>query len=385
MRTLRVIPTVLKQIKRSPIRSSLTLGGIAIAMFFFVMVESMRSGVQEATEMTAGETTLVVYRENRYCPFSSRLPQYYEDRIEQIDGVASVVPIQIHVSNCGASLDVVTFRGVPRDSIQHAIAKDGVIVEGSISDWKKRGDSAIVGSALAKRRGIKVGDLFSAAGIDVFVAGIQETSQAQDKNAAIVQLPFLQEAARKGGTGTIVTQFNVQVEDHNNLELVASSIDETFAHDEHPTSTFPEKAFVGRAARDIVQLAEVAGMLAWGALAAVFALVANAVVLAMRDRVRDHAVLQTLGYTGWLIGWMVLLEGAIIALIGGLLGGLAAFLTVQFGQFNMTMEGVNIEMATGPSAAIMGVVLALGLGMFAALIPALRLARTDIATCFRAV
>jgi putative ABC transport system permease protein len=385
MRTLRVIPTVLKQIKRSPIRSSLTLGGIAIAMFLFVMVESMRSGVQEATEMTAGETTLVVYRENRYCPFSSRLPQYYEDRIKQIDGVASVVPIQIHVSNCGASLDVVTFRGVPRDSIQHAIAKDGVIVEGSISDWKKRGDSAIVGSALAKRRGIKVGDLFSAAGIDVFVAGIQETSQAQDKNAAIVQLPFLQEAARKGGTGTIVTQFNVQVENPNNLELVASAIDETFAHDEHPTSTFPEKAFVGRAARDIVQLAEVAGMLAWGALAAVFALVANAVVLAMRDRVRDHAVLQTLGYTGWLIGWMVLLEGAIIALIGGLLGGLAAFLTVQFGQFNMTMEGVNIEMATGPSAAIMGVVLALGLGMFAALIPALRLARSDIATCFRAV
>ena len=385
MRTLRVIPTVLKQIKRSPIRSSLTLGGIAIAMFLFVMVESMRSGVQEATEMTAGETTLVVYRENRYCPFSSRLPQYYEDRIKQIDGVASVVPIQIHVSNCGASLDVVTFRGVPRDSIQHAIAKDGVIVEGSISDWKKRGDSAIVGSALAKRRGIKVGDLFSAAGIDVFVAGIQETSQAQDKNAAIVQLPFLQEAARKGGTGTIVTQFNVRVENPNNLELVASAIDETFAHDEHPTSTFPEKAFVGRAARDIVQLAEVAGMLAWGALAAVFALVANAVVLAMRDRVRDHAVLQTLGYTGWLIGWMVLLEGAIIALIGGLLGGLAAFLTVQFGQFNMTMEGVNIEMATGPSAAIMGVVLALGLGMFAALIPALRLARSDIATCFRAV
>jgi len=385
MRILRVVPTVLKQIKRSPIRSTLTLGGISIAMFLFVVVESMQTGVKEATEMTAGETTLVVYRENRYCPFSSRLPQYYEDRIEQIDGVASVVPIQIHVSNCGASLDVVTFRGVPRDSIEHAIAKDGVIVDGSISDWKKRGDGAIVGSALAKRRGIKVGDRFSAAGIDVFVAGIQETDQAQDKNAAIVQLPFLQEAARKGGTGTIVTQFNVHVENPNELDLVASSIDDAFAHNEHPTSTFPEKAFVGRAARDIVHLAEVAGILAWGALAAVFALVANAVVLSMRDRVRDHAVLQTLGYTGWLIGWMVLLEGATIALIGGIIGGIAAFVTVQLGQFTMTMEGVNIEMATGPSAAVMGVVLALGLGLFAAFVPALRLARTDIATCFRAV
>ena len=42
-------------------------------------------------------------------------------------------------------------------------------------------------------------------------------------------------------------------------------------------------------------------------------------------------------------------------------------------------------MSTGPAAAIMGVVLALALGLFAAMIPALRLARTDIASCFRAV
>ena len=382
---LRVIPTVLKQIKRSPIRTSLTLSGIAVAMFLFIMVESMRTGVKAATEITANDTTLVVYRENRYCPFSSRLPQYYEDRIEKIDGVASVVPIKVHISNCGASLDIVTFRGVPRDSIQHAMAKDGLIVDGSIEAWERRGDGAIVGSALAKRRGIKVGDRFSAAGIEVFVAGIQETEQAQDKNIALVQLPFLQEAARKGGTGTIVTQFNVQVDNPNELDSIASSIDETFAHDEHPTSTYPEKAFVGRAARDIVQLSEVAGLLAWGALAAVFALVANAVALAMRDRVRDHAVLQTLGYTGWLIGWMVLLEGVFIALAGGIFGGIAAFVAVQLGQFTMTMEGVNIEIASDPTAAIVGVALALALGMFAAMIPALRLARTDIASCFRAV
>ena len=382
---LRVIPTVLKQIKRSPIRTSLTLSGIAVAMFLFIMVESMRTGVKAATEITANDTTLVVYRENRYCPFSSRLPQYYEDRIEKIDGVASVVPIKVHISNCGASLDIVTFRGVPRDSIQHAMAKDGAIVDGSIEAWERRSDAAIVGSALAKRRGIKVGDRFSAAGIEVFVAGIQETEQAQDKNIALVQLPFLQEAARKGGTGTIVTQFNVQVDNPNELDSIASSIDETFAHDEHPTSTFPEKAFVGRAARDIVQLSEVAGLLAWGALAAVFALVANAVALAMRDRVRDHAVLQTLGYTGWLIGWMVLLEGVFIALAGGIFGGIAAFVAVQLGQFTMTMEGVNIEIASDPTAAIVGVALALALGMFAAMIPALRLARTDIASCFRAV
>ena len=130
MRIFRVIPTVFKQIRRSPIRSFLTLGGIAVAMFLFVMVESMRSGVREATQITAGETTLVVYRENRYCPFTSRLPQYYGDRIERIDGVASVVPMQIHGSKCGASLDVVSFRGVPTNGISCALSTDGTIYDG---------------------------------------------------------------------------------------------------------------------------------------------------------------------------------------------------------------------------------------------------------------
>ncbi len=385
MKIIRVIPTVLKHIKRSPIRTTLTLSGVSISMFLFVMVESMQNGVKEATEITANESTLVVYRENRYCPFSSRLPQYYEQKINDIDEVKHVVPIQIHVSNCGASLDVVTFRGIPRDSIKDAIAQDSQIIGGTIDDWKYRGDAAIIGSSLAKRRGLSIGDKFSSAGIDVYVAAIQKTDLPQDKNIAIVQLPFLQENARKGGTGSTVTQFNVKVTDSNQLDKVASKIDEIFANDEHPTSTFPEKAFVGRAARDIVELAEVARFLSWGALAAVFALVSNAVVLAVRDRIKDHAVFQTIGFTGWLIAWMVMIEGMLIALSGGLLGGLIAYGTIQIGNFTMTMEGVNIEISTKPNALILGLCISISLGIFAAAIPALKLTRTNLANCFRAV
>ncbi|HCA39992.1 MAG TPA: hypothetical protein DEO92_09990, partial [Phycisphaerales bacterium] len=334
-RTVRVIPTVLRQIVRSPIRSGLTIAGIAVAMFLFVSVESMREGVRTATRVQAEDTTLVVYRENRFCPFSSRLPQFYGDRIERLDGVKAVVPMQIHVSNCRASLDVVTFRGVPRDDLTLAI--DGQVRDGSIADWQARGDAAIVGEALATRRGIKTGDRFSAAGVTVYVSGILETDHPQNRNIVWVHLPFLQEVARRGGSGGLVTQFNVSVDDPTELETVAASIDEIFAHDEYPTSTRPERAFVGRVARDIVELVDFAGMLAWGALAAVFALIANAIILAMQDRIRDHAVLQTLGFTGSLIGWMVVLEGAALGLAGGLAGAIAAFLTVRLGNFSLTM------------------------------------------------
>jgi hypothetical protein len=66
-------------------------------------------------EVQADDTTLVVYRKDRYCPYSSRMPQSYEQQMRQIPGVAAVVPIKIVVSNCRTSLDVVTFRGVPRE------------------------------------------------------------------------------------------------------------------------------------------------------------------------------------------------------------------------------------------------------------------------------
>lgn len=383
-RIVRVIPTVLRQIVRSPIRSGLTVAGIAVAMFLFVSVEAMREGVRTATQVQAGDTTLVVYRENRFCPFSSRLPQFYSDRIERLSGVSGVVPMQIHVSNCRASLDVVTFRGVPRDDLSHAIS-GGTVQNGSIADWQARGDGAIVGEALAARRGIKAGDRFSAAGITVFVAGILETDHPQDRNIAWVHLPFLQEASRRGGSGGLVTQFNVSVDNPAELETVAAAIDELFAHDEYPTATRPERAFVGRVARDIVELVDFAGMLAWGALAAVFALIANAIILAMQDRIRDHAVLQTLGFTGPLIGWMIILEGSVLGLLGGVLGAGAAFLVVQMGNFSLTMEGLNVEIAAGWLAPMIGIIAAIGLGILAGLVPAIRMARRDIASCFRAV
>jgi putative ABC transport system permease protein len=382
---IRLFPFIFKQIVRNRIRSLLTICGIAVAMFLFTFVDAMRTGVLAATTENANDATLVVYRENRYCPFTSRLPEWYVDRIERIDGVKAAVPMQILVSNCRASLDVVTFRGVPEDDLGASLSPGTEITSGSISDWKQRGDAAIVGEALASRRGIRVGDRFNAAGVAVYVAGILESSEMQDRNSAWVHLPFLQEAIRRGGTGGFVTQFNVVVDDPARMDEVAMSIDETFAHDERPTATRPEKAFIGRAARDIVGIANFAGILGWGALVAVFALIANAIMLAMRDRIRDHAIMQTLGWTGPLIGWMVLVEGAMLGLFGGILGAFGSWLTIQYGRFAMTMEGASIEISTSAWTAIIGTGLALALGILAGVTPALRLSRRSIASSFGAV
>ena len=117
----------------------------------------------------------------------------------------------------------------------------------------------------------------------------------------------------------------------------------------------------------------------------VLALIGNAIVLAMRDRIRDHAVLQTLGFTGGLLAWMVLMEGAIRGLLGGAVGAIASVSLMMVGPFYRPLEGVNIAVAHDPRLAFVGAGIALGLGLLAGVVPALRAARAEISEGLRAV
>jgi putative ABC transport system permease protein len=384
---LRLAPLVIRQLIRRPVRMFLTLLGVAVATFLFVSVRAMESGVRDATETRATDTRLIVYRANRFCPFTSQLPQHYIDRIERIDGVAGAVPIRIIVNNCRASLDVITFRGVPEEEFESEVMPALRLSAGSLEEWKRRSDSAMVGSALAVRRGVTVGDRLTGAGLDVHVAAIVESDEPQDRNVAYVHLPFLQESARaatSSGAGGIVTQFNVSVTDPKRLEEIASRIDEEFRHDVAPTSTKPERAFVARAARDIVEVSRFAGWLGIGALIAVFALVANAIALGMQDRVRDIAILQTLGFAPSLVTGLVMAEGTLLGVLGGVGGAVAASVALGLGHFTLSTDGVNVEFASTWGVFTAGCVAAIVIGALASAVPAIRAGRSDIVSGFRA-
>ena len=313
------------------------------------------------------DSTLVVYRENRFCPSASRLPEHYSDEIRRIEGVREVIPVQIVVNNCGASLDVITFRGVPDDQLGK-FAPEIQVIEGSMEEWMKRGDGALLGEVFARRRGLKPGDRFSGAGVTVTVAGILRSPFAQDNNVAYVKLPFLQQASR-AGLG-VVTQFNVRVNSSKDLAPVAKAIDARFHSDQQPTDTRPEKAFFAETAAELIQIIGFTRWLGVGAVLAVTALVANALLLVVRGRVKENAVLRTLGYPGRAIGCLVMTEGGMLGLAGGIAGvGLsAAFLRWQ--SFTMGNEGQTLAIQPDLTVIAGGILAALVLGMLASLWPA---------------
>ena len=366
---------------RRPTRSALVIAGVAIAVFLFCTVDATRKGVERATQRAAQDTALVVYRQNRFCPFTSQLPQHDESEIRKGPGVDTVTPVKLVVSNCRASLDVVTFRGVPPETFarDQAAKVDPIAMQ----SWVGRGDAALIGRELAERRRLKAGDRFTAAGVDAYVAGIIESDEPQDQSSAFVHLPFLQEQAKRGGTGTIVTQFDVRVKDPTQLDAIAAAIDERFAKDQAPTSTRAETAHVARAATDVIALVGFAQLLGVAGLAAVFALVANAIILSMRSREKEVSILQTLGFRGAHLGALVIAEAILLGGIGGAIGAGASYATVSLARTALTMEGVSIAVTPSMPIALAGVVIAIGLSLAAGVIPAIIASRQSIVAGFR--
>ncbi|MCM8542766.1 MAG: ABC transporter permease [Lentisphaeraceae bacterium] len=357
----------LKQLRRHWIRTLLTVAGTACGMFLFMTVETFQNGLKEATETQAGDDTLVVYRDKRFCPFTSRLPENYGRKIAKIEGVKSVTPVKVIVNNCGTSLDTVTFRGIPPKQAADFLA-DTSINQAEIDLWSRANDSAILGKELASRRGLKPGDQFDAAGITVRVAGIMESENPQDQNSAYVHLDFIQKASNHG-LG-IVTQFNVKVTDHRKLSEVADAIDNTFRSDQEPTHTRPEKAFIAQTAKDMVELIAFTRWLGLAAVVAVLCLVTNTVILAVRGRIKENAVMQAMGFQSEHMAWMTLAEGIILGVIGGLTGTGLAIWALQAGHFAISAEGLSIVFSVNKDLFIKALVVALGIGLFSGIYPA---------------
>ena len=372
---------VLKGLLRHRLRSLLTIAGTATALFLFCFIEGLQKGVHDATEGEAARNTLIVYQRNRFCPATSFIPERYVSQIEKLPGVKSVLPIKLYVNNCRASLDTVTFRGVPPDAIVSGRRKLD-IVSGDVASFAARGDAALVGHRLAARRGLDVGERFQVGGIPVTIAGVFESDVPGEDNVAYTQLEFLQRGRGVNSLG-FVTQMEVLVDDPAKADGIARQIDEMFGHEQVATQTKTHMAFIASATGDLLSLVRFTRWLGLLCVLLVLALTMNTVYVAVQERVREHAVLQTLGFSGLLIFGMVVAESALLTLLGGIAGTLLAVAALHWGYFALSAEGINISFSLTPGVVVAGVTASLITGIAAGVVPALIAATTPTVEALR--
>jgi putative ABC transport system permease protein len=121
-------------------------------------------------------------------------------------------------------------------------------------------------------------------------------------------------------------------------------------------------------------------------LGAVFAAL-NTMYAAVSARAREIATLRAIGFRGLPVVVSIMLESLILALVGGLLGALAAY--VLFNNMVVSTLGANFtqvvfRFTVTPALVVDGLVIAVTIGMVGGFLPALRAARQPVTTALRA-
>jgi len=358
----------------------LTVSGSAVALFVFCFVAAIQEGMNDLRRRQETTGSLIVFQANKFCPATSHLPQDYDQRISKLDGVREVVPIQVFTNNCRASLDVVVFYGVPPQLLRKA--RDFVLLSGSWAEFEQHQDAAIVGQSAAARRKLKVGDKFSIGELTVQVAGVYRSGVPAEENYIYSHLEFLQRGEGMNLVGT-VTQHEVLLDEGIDSVAACKAIDEMFRGGPVETDTRPKGVFQAKSLGDLAQLISMAHYLGYACVGLVLALVATTTVMSVQDRIKEHAVLQTIGFSGPQVFRLVMTESIVLSMTGGILGVGAAMLMLEFSHFSVGAEAVTIAFTPSIRLAIIGMIVSALSGIVAGVAPAWNAATTEIVPALR--
>jgi putative ABC transport system permease protein len=122
----------------------------------------------------------------------------------------------------------------------------------------------------------------------------------------------------------------------------------------------------------------IGGLLGLGAVVAG----ANTMYATMSRRIREMGTLRALGFGRWRVGAALLLESAIVSLIGGAIGVLLA---LAWNGAAFSIVSLAFELAIGPANAARGIAMALAIGAAGGLLPARSASRLEIVAALRHV
>ena len=367
---------------RSKTRTFLTLLSVIAAFLLFGLLDSVRVAFNSGSSVAGADRLVVASR----LSITQMLPKSLLTEIEATPGVKKTAYAAWFG---GMYQDPKNF--FPNFSVSpnyFEMYPEYVVKPDQLKAWQNERTGAIVGAALAKRHGWKVGDTIP----------LQATifPQKDGSNAWPLKLSGIFEVAddkRKGEENTLVFHWKyfdeanqyvngnvgwymVKLDNMDHASRVAKAIDAISLNSDHETKTQTEQAFNQSFAKQFADI----GLIVTAIMAAVFftlvLLTGNTMAQAVRDRIPELAVLKTLGFTNGTVLTLVLVESVLLIVLGGVIGmGLAAIIIPAVSA----MSGGMIALGGIPKETwFVGLALMVGIGIVVGALPAMRAMRLKI-------
>ena len=369
-------------LRRKKLRTLLTVGSFAVALFLFGLLAVVRGAFSQGVDVAGADRLVIINKVAIIQP----LPVSYQVRLLNMPGVKDVT----YASWFGAyyqdeknffanfAIDIDTWRSV---YTEYVIPDD---------QWKafaEDREGCVVGEGLAKRFGWKVGDRIPLTGTifpgtwEFNIRAIYKGKQLQDDvNSLWFQGKYLEE--RKPFQKGLIGWFTLRVKDPDQAVQVARTIDDTFANSPYETKAETEKAF---AAGWVKQMGNIEFLILSIGSVVFFTLLlvtGNTMAIAVRERIRELAVLKAVGYSDVTVLLLIMFESLIIAALGG---GLGLALAKAFTLRGDPTGGLLPFFYLQASAIWSGIALALLIGTISGVTPAVSAMRLRVVDALRRV
>lgn len=309
---------------RHPLRSVLTVAGVAVAILAFGLLRTVVDAWYAGVDASAADRLVTRNAISLIFP----MPIAYRERIRSVDGVRRVAAgVWFGAYYQERKNFFANFAVEPEPFL--AMYPEFVIPEEQRMDFLADRKAAVVGAGLAEQWGWEVGDTVVLTGTvypgqwDFTIRAIYKGRDPRvDEFQFFFHWEYLNEALeqRFPSQANQVGVFWVQVKDPDRAPRVASAVDAQFANSVAETLTETEKAFQqGFVAMSETILLAIQGV-SFIIVAIILVVVANTMAMSVRERTREYAVLKTLGFGAGSIMALVLGESVSLTLAGGALG-----------------------------------------------------------------
>jgi putative ABC transport system permease protein len=386
---MKFFPIVWRNLLRRKFRTVFTIGAIFFAFLLFGVLMAIRAAFSMGIDMAGQGRLMVIDKVSIINP----LPASYEAQIRTVEGVTDTT----HANWFGGYYQEVrnqfaTFAVEP-ESWLRIYNKEYNLPE----DQKKAfiGDrtGAIVGSDTAKKYGFKVGQKVPINGTiyrrpdggpwEFTIDGIYDSPiKGADKTQLVFHYDYLRETIpERSGLRDRYNWYVFTIADPDRAPQIAAKIDANFANSPSETKTNTEKAFVSDWAKQVGDIGQIMVGIVGMAMFTILLVSGNTMAQAIRERTNELAVLKTLGFSEGRILWMVLMESALIAVVGGGLG-----LALSYGLITATGDPTHgmLPAFYFPTPSLMaGIALVGALGIASGILPAWQASRLRIVDALR--
>jgi putative ABC transport system permease protein len=373
---------ILANLLRKKIRTSLTAGSFAAALFLFGLLAVVRGAFNQGVEVAGADRLVVLNKISIIQP----LPLSYRDRLLRIPGVT-------HATFAN------WFGGVYQDERnffpQFAIDRDAyrqmypefVIPDDQWQAFRADREGGIVGEALAERFRWKLGDRVPIQGTifpgtwEFNIRGIYGGKRREDDTTQFwFRWDYLDE--RKSYEKGFVGWYVVRIANPDDAVRVVKAIDEEFANSTWETKTDTEKAFAASWVKQMGNIQFLILSIGGVVFFTLLLVTGNTMAIAVRERVRELAVLKAVGFSDPFVLLLVMTETMVVATVGG---GIGLALAKLFTLRGDPTRGLLPFFYLPPDAIVLGFALALAVGLAAGILPALSAMRLRVVDALRRV